>query len=220
MGRGPERPDKQSTTIHSRVSATRVDGKPLGKVEADQQLFVFRDPVMPEDFKTSFTHDIDVLYAIRPESQPPSVLLDQLKQRDRTFVTTAVRLAWRGAVAKDAVPELIVALSDDGTSKRNVSKTDGGQAVRAASAEALGQIGPAAKDAVPRLTELLTRDQAAEVRWHAAMALGKIGAAARDALPALEKIAATTDDARLKRFAQLSIHQIESAPPPEDEPAK
>ncbi len=48
----------------------------------------------------------------------------------------------------------------------------------------LGQIGPAAKDAVPHLVELL-KDPDALVRRAAAGALGMIGAAAKDAVPHL-----------------------------------
>ncbi len=51
----------------------------------------------------------------------------------------------------------------------------------------LGQIGPAAKDAVPHLVELL-KDPDADVRWAAAGALGMIGAAAKDAVPHLVEL--------------------------------
>ncbi|MGZ9092712.1 MAG: HEAT repeat domain-containing protein, partial [Rhodoplanes sp.] len=59
-----------------------------------------------------------------------------------------------------------------------------GVLVRSHAAEALGEIGPAASNAVPALTAALT-DAHSDVRWPAAEALGRIGAAASGAVPAL-----------------------------------
>jgi len=56
--------------------------------------------------------------------------------------------------------------------------------VRAAAARTLGEIGPAAKDAVPDLAAAL-RDADADVRQNSAQALGNIGPAAQSAGPAL-----------------------------------
>jgi HEAT repeat protein/lysophospholipase L1-like esterase len=55
---------------------------------------------------------------------------------------------------------------------------------RDAAAEALGGLGPAAREAVPALA-LALQDPREEVRWRAAWALGRIGGAARPAVPAL-----------------------------------
>ena len=61
---------------------------------------------------------------------------------------------------------------------------DKDRAVREAAADALGEIGPAAKAAVPALVELL-KDKERQVPFVAAVALGKIGPAAKGATPAL-----------------------------------
>src|SRR5205085_4604058 len=64
---------------------------------------------------------------------------------------------------------------------------------RQAAATALGQIGPAAREAVPALTPLL-RDPDGDVRSAAFQALGRIGPAAAAAVPAL--VEALADPAR------------------------
>jgi TolB-like protein len=58
---------------------------------------------------------------------------------------------------------------------------------RAKAARRLGEIGPAAKTAVPALTAAL-RDQSPYVRFKAAEALGKIGRDARSAVPELKRL--------------------------------
>ena len=59
--------------------------------------------------------------------------------------------------------------------------------VRKAAMEALGKLGPAAKDAVPAATTALLRDQSMDVRKEAAIMLGQIGPEAREAIPALKR---------------------------------
>jgi HEAT repeat protein len=51
--------------------------------------------------------------------------------------------------------------------------------------EFLGEVGPEAKAAVPKLIEILRSRDRAKFRWRAAEALGKIGPEARSAVPAL-----------------------------------
>src|SRR5438093_2674240 len=77
--------------------------------------------------------------------------------------------------AKDAAPQLAVALKDQ----------DAG--VRAKAAEALWSLGADASEAVPELTAAL-KDQSADVRLSAAGALGEIGAQAREAIPAVSAL--------------------------------
>ena len=62
---------------------------------------------------------------------------------------------------------------------------DQGAETREAAVRCLGRLGPAAKDAVPQLTKLLSDDISGEVRLAAAEALGDLGPAA---LPAVEKL--------------------------------
>ena len=56
--------------------------------------------------------------------------------------------------------------------------------VRYASAQAMGQIGPDAREAVPALIEALM-DTVADVRYWSALALGRIGPEAKAAVPTL-----------------------------------
>src|SRR5207244_4789657 len=57
----------------------------------------------------------------------------------------------------------------------------------------LAEYKSAAKDAVPRLCEILESDADVDVRWGAARTLGKIGPAAKAAIPALVRTLKATD---------------------------
>jgi serine/threonine protein kinase/HEAT repeat protein len=70
---------------------------------------------------------------------------------------------------------------------------DGDAAVRWRAAVALGEMGPAAEEAVRALVEAM-EDAEDSVRWEAAKALGRIGPAARAAVPALAAALAEDDD--------------------------
>ncbi len=76
---------------------------------------------------------------------------------------------------EEAVPGLIDALQGKD------------QNIRRAALDALGGIGPAAKDAVPAATKLLLRDESMDVRKAAAIMLGQIGPEAKEAIPALKR---------------------------------
>ena len=99
-----------------------------------------------------------------------------------------------------AVPALTEALSD------------ADEETRAAAAEALGKVGPAAAPAVGELARRLT-DPRFAVRRAAAAALGQVGPAAKAALPALEA-AAVENDTRLREAAADAIAAIVSGRPP------
>jgi HEAT repeat protein len=73
----------------------------------------------------------------------------------------------------------------------------------------LGEIGPAAKDAVPQLIELLksSKDPEGFLNVVAADALGKIGPAASNAVPALI-VALKSDDVRLPTRAEDALGNI------------
>ena len=84
---------------------------------------------------------------------------------------------------------------------------------RRRAAYALGQIGPAAADAVEELTKALD-DRQLELGWYAADALGNIGPAAKSATPAL--VAALTNPANdnaLRRAAAQALGKIGNATP-------
>jgi HEAT repeat protein len=79
--------------------------------------------------------------------------------------------------------------------------------VRAWSAQAIGDIGPGAAEAVPALIALL-RNQDVGSRNSAAIALRGIGPEAKSALPALRE-ALSDPIAQVRRFATLAIEKIE-----------
>jgi HEAT repeat protein len=93
-----------------------------------------------------------------------------------------------------ALPALIAALQD----------ADG--SVRAWSAQAIGEIGPDATQAVAALVMLLGNADEGS-RNSACIALYGIGPAAKAALPALEK-ALTDPSADVRRFAQRAVEKI------------
>jgi HEAT repeat protein len=92
------------------------------------------------------------------------------------------------------LPALIAALQD----------ADG--SVRAWSAQAIGEIGPDAAQAVPALVMLLGNADEGS-RNSACIALYGIGPAAKAALPALEK-ALSDPSADVRRFAQRAVEKI------------
>ncbi len=89
------------------------------------------------------------------------------------FARTAARAFAK--VGPVAVPRLIVALKHD--------RPD----VRAAAADAIGHIGPAASQATPQLVELL-KDGHRNVRYHAVRALHTFGKKAKPAVPVLAEV--------------------------------
>jgi HEAT repeat protein len=80
--------------------------------------------------------------------------------------------------------------------------------VRAWSAQAIGDIGPGAAEAVPALIALL-RNQDVGSRNNAAIALRGIGPEAKSALPALRE-ALSDPNGDVRRFASLAIEKIEA----------
>jgi len=94
----------------------------------------------------------------------------------------------------EALPELIQALDDADAS------------VKAWAAQAIGEIGPNARDAVPALVTMLN-DPFEGPRNSSCIALGKIGPAAREALPALRQ-ALADPSMDVRRFAQQAIDKI------------
>ncbi len=87
-----------------------------------------------------------------------------------------------GPAAKVVIPDLIEALGDN-TPIRVNDKTP----VRLRAIVAIGKMGPAAKDAVPRLSNML-KETDATIKHAALDALGQIGPAAAFALPRLREI--------------------------------
>ena len=73
---------------------------------------------------------------------------------------------------------------------------------------ALGKIGPAAKQAVLPLIEIL-KDADWRVRGYAAIALGEIGPAAKQAVPYLTE-SLKDEDERVVEFAQTALKKIKA----------
>jgi HEAT repeat protein len=113
-----------------------------------------------------------------PTSQPqlpPAVGGDDQSFMQNLFRDFGVKETAADALARigeEAVPSLIVALSDPDPD------------VRAHAARAVAILGPKAQSAVPALIRLL-HDPDDYVRRNAARALGQIGPAAKDAIPSL-----------------------------------
>jgi HEAT repeat protein len=92
------------------------------------------------------------------------------------------------------VPGLLVSLKSDQAG------------IRAAAARTLGEIGPAARDAVPDLTAAL-RDSDRDVRRNAAQSLGNIGPAAQ---PAVAELSAALRDSQweVRRAAAYALGRL------------
>lgn len=72
---------------------------------------------------------------------------------------------------------------------------------------ALGEMGSAARDAIPALVDALEDDDVA-VRWDAAKALGKMGPAAASAVPALAAVIHEQSDAIVRQYAVAALGKI------------
>src|SRR5205823_4227922 len=88
---------------------------------------------------------------------------------------------------------------------------DGDTSARLAAAAALGDIGPAARDAIPALAEAMKKDTELQVREEAALALGGSGQAA--AVPPLIDVL-NGDDEDVRRLAALALGEIGPAARP------
>ncbi len=91
------------------------------------------------------------------------------------------------AIGQPAVPALILALGDDDPS------------MRAAAVYALGEIGPAAQQAIPALIEALKNPRIGRA---AGLALGRIGPAA---IPALSRVLVESENPGIKSVAASAL---------------
>jgi HEAT repeat protein/tRNA A-37 threonylcarbamoyl transferase component Bud32 len=72
---------------------------------------------------------------------------------------------------------------------------------------ALGEMGSAAREAIPALVDAL-EDEDVAVRWDAAKALGKMGPAAAGAVPALAAVIHQQNDAIVRQYAVAALGKI------------
>jgi HEAT repeat protein len=126
-----------------------------------------------------------LLVGMGPEAKAAiPVLMDQLREADQNErYRAAEALEKIGLKAGTAVPALIQAA-------QNPAGTQDGESIEHAqmvAVRALGALGPAAKDAVPALTELL-KHKSWWIISVAAEALGAIGPDARSAVPVLHRL--------------------------------
>ena len=159
----------------------------------DKDLFVRR-------FAAQALGDIEA----NPKTAVPA-LAAVLKQNDQKELAEAA-VTSLGKMGPPAVPPLIDALKNKTAApkkekgkKKGPAPTDPTALVRTKAAEALGNIGPPAKAAVPALIDSL-RD--ANVRTEAAVALGNIGPDAKGAVSALQDAAKAKGNKKDKAFKQ------------------
>ena len=139
-------------------------------------------------------HAAEALDQIGPDAKDGvPALVEGLKDENinvRRYAAGA--LGQIGSNAKEAVSALVQALKDNNDVVRRYEETwlhpkkeDGPSRLRRSIVEALGRIGPEAKEAVPLIAWSLKDDYAPNVRVAAAEALGEIGSKATEAVPAL-----------------------------------
>jgi len=116
--------------------------------------------------------------------------------------------SWLGSMGKEAtpaIPHLVARLDDKGTLTVAISSHVGvAREVRMMAADALGELGPAAKIAVPKLIQML---QINEVEIHAVRALGEIGCSPQRVIPPLLKI--PTDSSYLAIAIVTTLHKLD-----------
>jgi HEAT repeat protein len=127
-------------------------------------------------------------------SLQPAVV-SALRDRDETIQRAALKVV--GPAFPDAVQPTVALLAI--------------APVRIAAIDALGRIGPAAKDATPALATIIGGDVKDE-RLHALAAAGHIGSAAKDAATPALAAACKDGDASIRAAAIAAVAQIESDP--------
>jgi HEAT repeat protein len=143
----------------------------------------------------------DALAELGPKAAPAMEALVELLPYHNEFVRSASVAAIAAIGGPEAVKRVASALDDED------------QMVQQTAADKLGDLGPAAAPAVPRLIEL-TRDSddvGFLVRHAAIEALGKIGSAAGAALPALQAIAKAEPDSTDGQLAAEAVERISAA---------
>jgi HEAT repeat protein len=121
------------------------------------------------------------LYKIGGKETIPALIVGLDDDFEWVRMNCALALARAGSSAEGAVPALKAAVEKP--ENRNVNPAFH-ISVRQQSIQALGKIGPAAKDAIPPLIEAL-KDKDIQTRARAVTALGCIGADATNAVPLL-----------------------------------
>jgi HEAT repeat protein len=147
----------------------------------------------------------ELVIKLRDEKDPTDRLIDPLIAAMKQDKSPAVRETAAGSLGKlgqggtKVVTELTEALGDKEPR------------VRAAVAESIGQFcrtdPEMARDAVPKLTELL-QDADANVRVQSAFALGRMGSNAAPAVSVLAKLVVSDKEARVRKEAAKTLADI------------
>jgi HEAT repeat protein len=139
------------------------------------------------------------------ESWAAAATLDEAVRGGRGAVLALIQALegiWKGrpgrSTARGAVLALIKALKDRGSDSVQI-------AVRIEAAKALGQHGPAAKEAIPALVKCAKKDGDVHVREEAIRALGLIG---RDAVPDLIKLLKKSSHELTRADAATALGEI------------
>jgi HEAT repeat protein len=200
------------------------------------------------DFRVYLTASMH-LAVLGPKSRAAvPQLIAALSHDDSMLRSSAARvLKLIGPAAKDSVPALRECLRDEvpwvriaaakalcridkstllETVNVLLEELSAGSDSSVSAANALGRIGSAAQEAVPKL-EVLLGAKHEDTRKNAAIALGGIGAAAASAMDTLKKAAREDDYSRVRQAAREALEKIKKAQEklrakakPEPEPEK
>jgi HEAT repeat protein len=138
--------------------------------------------------------------AADPKKEDVPKLLKNLKSRDaKVRIAAAKDLGMIGAIRAADAQEAVPVLFDLLKKERNAE-------VRKAYLDALGQMDPEPKEAVPAFKDALS-DRSPVVRIAAAGALGRLGKDAEEAIPDLEKLQKDKDK-NVIRAASMALRSI------------
>ncbi len=138
-------------------------------------------------------------YLIDKEDIPKTIkALKSESAKERAQAAKAI--GKHGAIRYNDIREAINPLKD-------LLKKDKDPNVRAAAAQALGNIAPQPKETVKLLIKTL-EEKEPQVKMAAIEAIGKMGSAAKVAIPELRKIAQNKDDKQMRRKARLVLKGI------------
>jgi len=186
LAKTDKRTEPRAAALHALAEAgpraksarTEIQGIAVGNIQ-DAQAFLARIAVAAMDGETT---------------KAATIVRAGLTNKKPDLRAAAARALVQVGPKPDDLPALMKLLNDRDA------------ATREAAAKCVGRLGPVAKDAVLRLTKLLSDDTTGEVRIAAASALGDIGPAALGAAPKLQE--ATRTDLLVKPAARKALEKL------------
>jgi HEAT repeat protein len=137
---------------------------------------------------------------IKKEDVPKYINILKTGATAKSRADAAEKLGQRGALrasdVEDAIDPLLNGLAKDKDAD-----------VRAACAQALGDVAVESEKCVPALTDAL-KDTSAKVKMAAILALGQFGSKAQSALDPLRAIAKNKDDKKMSQAANIAVKTI------------